>query len=138
MVGSKVGFWPLLEVNSWSNLIKIFDNSEFDVKTWKISFCWSFDHFWPLINSRLTGTFWSFWLETAVWVLWYPNGLKSWWSRCSHGPPMSKWFFWNFWCLAWKSKADKTWYQVQRILPYFEVPTYNITYWSIRKLSSNP
>ena len=136
MVGSKVGFRSL-EVNYWSNLIKIFDNPEFDLKTWKISFCWSFDQFWPSINYRLIG---AFWLQTALRVLWYPYGLKSWWSRHSHDPPMSKWFFWNFRCLTWKLKADKIWYQqqVQRILLYFEVPTYNITYWSIRKLNSNP
>ena len=45
---------------TWSNLLKVFEELRFDIKPWKMLFCEDFDlwstHGWPR-------TFWSFWLK---------------------------------------------------------------------------
>ena len=75
----------------------------------KKSFWWSFDQFWPLVNSQLTtGTLviltWNDTLSTLML-----EQVKPWWFWCSHGPLVKKKknFLWNFWGLTCKSRQTK-------------------------------
>ena len=70
--------------------------------------------FWHLVNNRLTKVIldiltWSGTLSALI-----PKQDKPWWSRCSHGRWVRKWFFfffWNFRSLTCKLKANKVRYQ---------------------------
>ena len=99
MTGSKLGFLGPAKVNfesTWSNLPKIFEKLEFDVKLWKLLFCESFDFIWPSVDLGLT---------TSVLVILAKKGTLSasvseWvalrYSRCSRGPMKRKWCFLGF------------------------------------------
>ena len=95
MATSKVNSWlPWKSTlcQNWSKLTKSSNNLRFDINTWKEVILMELDQFWPLVNS---------WLIRGILVILSCDTLsilmlervKPWWSQCSHGPLVKKWFF---------------------------------------------
>ena len=117
------GAYPMLTPNqTWSNLLKIFVDLEFDIKPWKMLFCEDFDLVWPLakVDQGYFGHFgWKSHFERSdVWMgCATPLYMFSW-------PMKRKWYFWVFQGPARKSKVDKIWYQQQVVKVYHAINSF--------------
>ena len=101
---------------TWSNLLKIFEEVGFDIKSWKMLFCEYFNIVWPLVNPGLT--------RGILVILAKKGTLSAPVSKrvaplhyiCSYNPMEREWYFWVFQGPTSKSRADKIQYQLLPLL----------------------